>query len=271
MYNFMAALFPIVGGFLAEISWRTPFLVYTFGIPLALVAAKMIPSDIKKTPKENRPPQPKESVLVQVREHILRKSFLYPALLAALSFFITIGIANPYVPVYLANELGIGVSYRGILTSIRFAIAGFSATVMGYFIGRYNNAFLYIITFSITAGGYFFLISTYGSLLSLLPVFLCGIGHGMIVPLSHSLVYDRTSKENQGFIISIYQTLLRVAQATGPITFGVALGLSSLYFLFVLGVVLSGFIVVGLFFQYLFYPKFSAVISPTTTPYLSEE
>ncbi len=267
MYNLMAALFPIMGGFLAEISWKAPFLVYLLAIPLAIMAAKMVPSG-PKVPDATSPTNnssvsntEEEGIITQVRKYVLNSAFLYPALLAAFSFFIIIGITNTYVPLYLANELGIGVSMRGIITSIRFATAGVSATAMGYIIGRYNNALLFALTYCFTAGGFFFIVASYGSLISLLPIFLCGLGHGMIVPISHSLVYDRTSKSNQGFIISIYQALLRVAQAAGPFGFGIILGLTSLYNLFVLGTILSSVVIIGLIIQYVVYPRFSAVVS----------
>ncbi|MHA1839052.1 MAG: MFS transporter [Candidatus Ranarchaeia archaeon] len=250
IYNVFAAVFPLIGGLLAEVSWQTPFIVYVLAFPTALISYYVITRPQSRgQPNDDQPfraTKPETGNAPSLSTIFSHPSFLKPSLLGFLSFFLLIGIGNSYLPIYLTDFLRFSPSYIGVLTASRISLTAIISVMTGRLSSRYSPDLLYLASYFFSLVSFSGITLLFGSPLSLLPILFLGMGHGLVIPLSHTLIYEQTSPKRKGLIVSTYQTILRLGQTTGPAVFGLIYGIGQLPLVLSAGVLLNLLIAVAL-------------------------
>lgn len=222
-----AILFPLLGGILAEIHWRAPFIMPLASVPLALVLW------IKLR-------RPQASPAVHMTEYIQAGvSFLKTRrgrglyLLTFLSFAVLYGPFLTYLPTELSEQFSLSPSQVGVAISISFAFFAVTASQVGRLTTRFKRvnilltgcAFLTVSMFVIPLMTLFWHYA--------LAIALYGVSLGLSSPVRLTLLVDAASSGQRGLVISINGLLLRAGQSIAPVLFGAvlsALGMSAVFF-----------------------------------------
>jgi MFS family permease len=197
--GFGGAVFPVIGGLLAEFGWRWPFAAYLCTIPLAALAAWAL----KDAPRVNAAREASGS--------------RFPVSLALVVLFLAgagmlILYAIPLrVPFYL-RELGYHSTTLAALTvalpSLAAALAALNAGVLQ---SRVSHAGLVGLSFGVMALGYA-IVGWSGSFIGLcIGMVACGIGFGINTPNLVAWLQSRTPVDMRG-------------RAAGALTTAVCLG-----------------------------------------------
>lgn len=178
--NIMLVVATALAGYLADIRWKLPFIVYLFPIfsivlvPAISRADSMMQNDVKNTPliREGS---------INYRE--LSKSMIYYLLITYLTIIISYNLP------FLMAEYGYGSACSGIMISMFFLammLPGFFLTsIIKVLKGRVQSVCMLIIAFGLL------IIYLYNTLFTIaLGCILTGLGYGIAQPY----IYDKTSE-----------------------------------------------------------------------------
>ncbi len=206
-----AVVIPLLGGVLAEFSWRYPFFVYGFSPLLAVAFVALVP----ETAPERAGSQTarylsglgKALKTVAVREVFLHSLGTYFLLYAMVTF----------VPLFIAARYGYGVGVAGAAISLNGFIA---ALVAGRAVGinrRLGRRFTLVC-------GY----SAIGLSLAVMPLWptaagvavslvLFGVGMGVVQPVIFNWATTAGPAELTGSIVSLFNTLKFIGMTAAPL------------------------------------------------------
>jgi len=207
--NLAVAVFPVVGGTLADVDWRLPFAVYLVSV---LVAAAVYVG--LEEPPVDRVSMDASYLADAVRAvPIGRALVLYGA--AFWSFFLLFG-ALTAVPLVLAAEHGLGAGRIGLITTVGLLVAAFVSVLNGRLAAYVSNR-------TLIAAGFV----SYGLGLSLAGVsqsqvaitaalVVFSFGHGLSFPAVASGIASLTGPRFRAGVMSLRTSMLMVGQAIGP-------------------------------------------------------
>ncbi len=194
------ALYPLLGGFLAEIDWRLPFFSFLISIPIGILSIKLT------------------SVRTSRKFKVELSGELFMAfVLGCIVFIMTYGVFYLHIPMTLEEKFQAGPILRGFVQSSTLLITAIVASNIGTFVSRLGTR----KTISL---GFF----SYGTSLALIPLspnvavftvstMIYGLGHGTVLPALQNLIVERTSVESRATIMTIYGSMIRIGQTIGPI------------------------------------------------------
>ncbi len=175
--NLSLVLATALAGYLANINWHLPFLVYALsGISLLLVTV------LRKQPSV---PEPKESLQRQYKTIDRQKL----GALMLLYFFITyVALVITYNIDFLASHYGYGSSYSGLVISLFFLaimLPGlFLNRIIHYLKSTTNLLSMLMMTVGLLLIGYF-----HGRGVWITGAVLTGLGYGVMQPI----IYDKAA------------------------------------------------------------------------------
>ena len=210
--GFGGAMFPIVGGLLAEFGWRWPFAVYLCTIPLAVVTAVTL----KDVPRYDAPREESGS-------HFPRSLAVLVLLLAASGMLVLYTIPLR-VPFYL-RELGYAsTTLAAFIVALPSLAAAFAALNAGFLQSRVSHKGLVSLSFAAMALGYATVAWSGGVGGLCIGLVACGIGFGINTPNLVVWLQSRTPVDMRG-------------RAAGALTTAVCLGqfLATFVFAFLAG------------------------------------
>lgn len=213
-----AAVYPLVGGFLAAFRWNAPFLFFGVGVLVGLVAVVTL-----------REPDGVETTEVGAYLRGLHEATVRPEALAVFAaiffaFFVYYGAVLTVLPLLLSDEFGLGAGQIGPVLSM---VALASATVSSQYgrVSRWRSAP------ELVALGFL----AYGA--SLLGVWLApspllvgaallafGVGFGVVMPSVDTAVVTLVSGDLRAGVMGIRTSMLRLGQTLGPVGFTFAAG-----------------------------------------------
>lgn len=221
-----AALYPILGGVLAEVYWAYPFYLYLFPCLVALYAFVGL-SPIPLEPTEKKRHYVKNGINLLFRKKIL------PLLVATLVAFILLyGAIQTVLPLHLsqafdypANTIGLFISGLALMIAVtsffngRLVLIASSRTLIKIGFGCYGVGLILI---------------GLGHGMTVLPAGLAifGIGHGLTLPSMNTGLVRSVETESRGALMSLRTILSRFGQTAGPFLFpllGLVLTYPSLY------------------------------------------
>ena len=229
-------IFITLGGFLADINWRVPFLLYFFSIlilPFTYLYLK----------------EPKKEVEVKVENHTVKSpNIIWFVFINVMLMWVIFFIIPVQVPFYLKS---IGIE-KNSLIGIAIASATFFSAVSAFSYSKLKDRFNFQQVFSLgyflMALGFVCIAISSSYLLVLIGIFLVGLGMGFLIPNANIWVMQLAPLEIRGREIGRLTTFWFMGQFLSPILLlpflkmislnqmfyiitGVLIGLSFLFFI----------------------------------------
>ena len=214
---------PFIGGILAQ--------KFGFGVPVFLAAGMSLTALIlayiileESLPSEFRRKDFKNVLRLGVGMDKLKEALRHPnvGFLIILYFITTFSISNIYATLQLYTESKSGFNFNIEEISYLFAYIGIiGSLVQGLLIRplvKYFEERKILITgnFIMAAGLGLIPFSAHNLFILLLSLFLTGLGNGLNMPTTLSMVSRYTDRDEQGGILGINQSLSSLARFLGP-------------------------------------------------------
>jgi MFS family permease len=220
-------VFLVSGGFLADISWRWPFIIYLFSFLLIPLVLLFLPEpEISPAQSADDKDHQKGTSLQQW----ILPGIIYGLLFLASTIFYIIPLQIPF---YLELEFGTGASATGMA----IAVATLFGIITSFGYGRIRAHLGYVtilgITFALYASG-FLLIGLAGSY----PVIIaglafCGLGMGLLYPNLNMWLTSETPAAIRGRAVSGFTTSIFLGQFLSPLSSQPLVDLFGLQMMFV--------------------------------------
>lgn len=234
---FAVAAYPMVGGLLADVQWRLPFLMYLLALPAAgLVLLVLEDPDTERSDIGTEYVRAALAALPTVRA-----TLLYAAVL--LSNVLLFGAVLTAVPFLLETEYGLGSSAIGVVIALAMLVTAGVSLANGRLAARFGNDELVAAGFvAYGAGlvGVWFAPGPAGVAAALL---VFGVGHGLELPTAATAIGNLTSGRYRAGAMSLRTSMLVTGQTVGSAAFpalGLAFGYLPVLFVAGLGAVAAG-------------------------------
>lgn len=199
-------LFISLGGFLAELGWRFPFLIYLLALPISMLAALAL-----HEPAASKPGTDARG------GRGLPAGFLALVYLVALVGHICFFSAPIQLPFYLRETFGVGGVGTGLILSAGTAFASFVSFNYGRIRRRLSFGAILAFMYALLSLGYVILGLADAVWLLVVGLCLSGSAAGLLIPAINNLVSDITSSPNRGRAFGIITTSVFLGQFLAPI------------------------------------------------------
>jgi MFS family permease len=208
-----AALYPLVGGFLAAVRWNVPFLFFGVALLVALAATALLDE-----PDVGRPSA------LGVYFANLRRALLVPAALGVylasfLTFFLFYGGVLTSVPLLLTDEFGVVEPSLGLILSVVSVTNALVASQYGRLADRLRAPTLVaagFLLFGVAFLGVALVASAVGVAVLLVAF---GLGFGLVMPALNDTVVSMVSGRLRASMLGLQTSTLRIGQTAGPVVF----------------------------------------------------
>lgn len=208
--GFGGVLFLSVGGFIADLSWRFPFLIYLFSWLLVptILSALYEPDRTSNQPVDTL--EPAANVAFPVKLLIL----IYGAIFLQMLAFYLIPVQMPF---YLEQLTGADATRTGLVIAFSTLFSAFASMNYGKFKQRFSFISILVIAFGLMGVGYIGigLVSSYQlMLLVLIPI---GIGLGLVMPNLNVWASNEVPNALRGRALGGLTTFMFLGQFLSPI------------------------------------------------------
>ena len=211
---FSNGILPIFGGFLAVISWNYPFLLFALGIPISIMAARVLVNE-----KINSESSVKE-YLIEVGRGISNARVASLLTVAPTLMIINQGILATFLPIYIGSKFGASAAVIGIIISTRTIAGSLIAFFMGKLTEIVKEEWLLVSSIIVLAITILFLPLVTSAWVMIAPVMVMGLALGIGFPAFQSLLIAETPQELRAGVMSASGVTNRMGQAAGPIAAG---------------------------------------------------
>jgi MFS family permease len=196
-----------LGGILAEISWRTPFLIYVSSFILFLPALiYLYEPEVKKYKQTNdaKSMEPYPQILV---------SIIYFTALIGMTLFYVIPIQIPF---YINEQTGASNTFVGL--AIAFSTLSSAVVSLNYkrIKERLDFPTIYFLSFFFLGLGYFVIYFVSDYYLLVLGLLISGIGMGVLIPNSNVWVVNLSPQSMRGRLVGGLTTSIFIGQFISP-------------------------------------------------------
>ena len=215
-----SALFPLIGGLLAALSWRYSILTSLIAIPVALLILIGL-----KLPKHNQPqnvqtPPPKVEIKSYIRNtwNSINNPHVLGLLFAAMALFtLQIGVCFTYIPIFVGNTFGAKDSLIGIMLAVISISVALVASQLGLILRYFSEIKLIKIAFIIFAIAILIIPFITNIWLMFIPIVLLGVAFGISFPSSQSLLAGLSAQESRAGFMAVNSTMQSWGQTLGPL------------------------------------------------------
>jgi MFS family permease len=221
------AIFPALGGILAQINWQAPFLLAATALPLAWIVAYKLDN-----------PEPKSNgsfmkYLSEALNGMKNKQVLGLFAISMFTFIILYGPIVTYLPILMSSRfessplmIGFVISSASFVTAIAASQMGRLAAIMTQTRMIGLSAFAYAIAMIL-------LPESTSALWCIIPVCFFGLGQGLNLPNTMSMLTAIAPMEQRAIFMSMNGMILRLGQTIAPILMGLiysGFGLNSVFY-----------------------------------------
>ncbi len=229
---------PPLGGALALVGWRWPFLSYAAAVPLGLLVFLRMPET--RGTGTTSPGRYLKDVARVVRNPRLLLAFAA----GFLRFFLDYAFFT-YLPLFVVRTHGLSTAGAGLLRSLHALGAMVTSSQAGRLAASWDKGSLVLCAF-IGSGLALLAVPFAPGTGTLAPVLvLYGIANGVISPMQKSLLTQNAPLELRGGVISLDRLSQQIAKTAGVSGIGLLLGVMEIPTLFWIMATLS-FVSVGL-------------------------
>ncbi|WP_320007604.1 MFS transporter [Maridesulfovibrio sp.] len=208
------AIFPAIGGILAQICWEAPFLLALLALPLAWVVAFKL---------ENPEPSSNANFKKYMKaafEGMRSKEVLSLFAISLLTFIILYGPIVTYLPLLLNSRFEASPLMIGIVISSASFITALAASQMGRLANFLSQPLMISISGFAYGAAMLMLPTADSALWCILPVCMFGLGQGLNMPNSMSMLTAIAPMEQRAIFMSMNGMLLRAGQTIAPLLMG---------------------------------------------------
>ncbi len=205
---FGGVVFVAVGGFLADYSWRMPFMVYAFSLIILVMATIFIYEPEIIAGKSKLP-------LAEKQQRKFKKYLLvYSTAFAGMLFFYVIPTQIPFL---LSQHTNLSNAAIGYSISVAILAGALASMRYGKLRLRYNFSQLYALTFALMGAGYFVV-----SLSDFYPVMMAGLiiagfGTGLLMPNTNLWLISLAPLEQRGRMVGWLNFAVYSGQFLSPV------------------------------------------------------
>jgi MFS family permease len=217
---FGGIIFLILGGFLANIGWQFPFLIYFTAFPLVPAIWLYLY-------------EPDRSILSSTSEnkqHTSTSSRNFPYLALGVSYFaifvfqIFFYFILTELPFFLSSSLLLDPELIGIVLAFATLSAGTFSLLYKQIKQYFNFATIFIASFMFSGVGFFIIYISKDIFGIVLALLITGIGLGLFVPNSTVWITSVTPESSRGRVLSVFMSFLFLGQFFSPFVSQLLLG-----------------------------------------------
>lgn len=192
--EFGGVIFLSVSGVLADVSWQSPFYIYSLGL-LALILLLLF---IPKYGQTRRADDGTEDSSPASQKGVPIPLVLLIAFLGMLMFF----TAMVSLPIYLQTQLGYSPSFTGYYLAALDLIAVLAAGIMPNIVKKIRETGCLTLAFCCYGSAFLLYFLSGSAVILWIAVFFAGVGFGCSTPLFNSLIVRKSTPQNKGTNIS---------------------------------------------------------------------
>jgi len=201
--------YPLLGGILADINWRFPFLMFSLAIPVGILALGIEYPNVRRD----------RSLRMYIREslRLLRnRKIMISFLSGCVVFVITYGAITVYLSFLLEDRFGVGASLRGIIIAFVFLFVAVVASNLDRLIRVFGDTIV-VVGFASYSVSLLVIPLASNVLTIVLALLFFGFGHGTVLPALQNLVVSIAPTENRAVVTATYGSMIRIGQTVGPV------------------------------------------------------
>jgi MFS family permease len=226
-----ASVVLIVGGALAEISWRLPFLIYLVAfILLPLILLILYEPDLFARCMEK--PNPTSDSATCIAESLRPTGGVIPGALSSSTFPLQLALfaytamlvteivfylLPVQLPFYLQSLTQASTSQSGLALSALTFFYALASVFYGRIAERWDRITIMLLAFALIGGGYFAISLASGWAMIMLGLLLGGIGLGFMVPNLIVWVANESPPDLRGRLLGGLNTALFLGQFLSPL------------------------------------------------------
>lgn len=201
-------VFVMLGGVLADVSWRTPFLIYLLSLPVAVAAYRILKEPQVKQEDTQSTDEKGFSALPRIAWLIYGNIFL------GMILFYMVPVQIPF----LLKDLGVEQNY---LSGVAIGIGTFFSAVTSISYRKLSQKLSYPAFFAIAylliGSGYGLVSLASGLVLVIVGLVVSGLGIGLLIPNTNIWLLAILPERIRGFGTGISGTFLFIGQFLSPI------------------------------------------------------
>ena len=221
------ASYPVIGGALAAIGWRYPFLLSLIAVPIAVGVLLFLP-----VPK----PGGDGAIVGQigaVLRNARRRGIITLSILAILVFVLLYGAYLAYMPFLLEERFGAPSPLVGAVMATMSVATALVASQHGRIAAHLSTGWILTLGFLCYSGA--LLVIPMMPTIALVPVgtLIYGTAQGLTIPTIQSQIAGRAPMELRGATVAANAMAIRLGQTLGPLLTGfvyAAGGVRSVFF-----------------------------------------
>lgn len=218
------AVFPVVAGGLAALSWRYPFLLFAVAFPIAgLVAVSL--DEPSSTSGDDANGRDTGAYVRSVLSAVLRPRLGAVLLALGVPAFVWITFLT-YNSFFVVEVLGHSPLYASALLTVLSLVNATTASQAGRITAASDGAFrpLVVANLALAVGlGLFALAPSIP--VAVLSVGVVGVGFGLSFSLLRNVITDRVGGDLRGGVVGIGESIIRLSNSVGPLMTGGAIAL----------------------------------------------
>jgi MFS family permease len=231
-------VFISLGGFLAQINWRLPFLIYILALLVLLLSIKYLKSENKQTKSEKTKANFKD-LIPFVGIYVI--SFL-----AMVSFY----LIPTQIP-FLLKSIGIKEpSLAGIAVAFAILCASFVSVNYSKIKTRFSAKIIFFVMFLLMSIGYLLISFSNSYWQIVLALGVSGLGVGLIMPSVNTAILQKASESIRGTATGFLTTFVSAGQFLSRIIVSIlpVSSISSVFAVIGLGAIVISFPIIQLYF-----------------------
>lgn len=212
------ALSPALGGALAMLHWKLPFILPILGLPVAFMAVR-IPL---------MRPGNREPFLRYVKNLIRTARRKQTIILLGLTLLTFIMLSGPIItcfPILAESVFQATPLESGLILASASLASGLAATRLPKLYSLFSCRALLLTSFALYSIAFCSIPLAPFLWALLLPIFIYGIAQGMNIPLVSLLLTEQAPDEQRAALMAANAVLLRLGQNIGPAVFGTLAGI----------------------------------------------
>lgn len=192
--EFGGVIFLSISGILADVSWQSPFYIYSLGIAALILMLLFIPRHGNNSRKDDGSQDDAQAL----RKGVPVPLVLLIAFLGMLMFF----TAMVSLPIYLQTQLGYSPSFTGYYLAVLDLIAVLAAGFMPGVVKKISEKGCLTLAFCCYCIAFLLYFVSGAAVILWIAVIFAGIGFGCSTPLFNSLIVSKSTPEKKGTNIS---------------------------------------------------------------------
>lgn len=219
MIGFAATIYPVIGGMLAEFSWRYVFLLSVLAFPIGLLITTncKLPNKPKSTQNLNL-----TTYLKTTWKNIQNPQVLGLLLTVFSMFIIELGAFYIYIPMYAATTLHSSGAEIGIILSIESIVFAITASQLGLLSRWFSEKKLISYGFLLCGLSLLVIPTIHHTWLLITPCIVFGISQALALPSLQSMLAAIAPEGYRAGFMALNVTVQSLGRALGPLFAGVS-------------------------------------------------